>query len=189
MVQRLGLLLLWLVCYAECRTCGIKDVFPNLDELGQIGDWAEEDCHIPEECDTLSLQSIFLGDDGLKKLIKTLTLQPYLTNLERLYLVNNGIEAGGAAALSEALAQHQLPITSLHLWQQSLGDEGAASLTDLILTNSKIQDYALGNNGIGDKGGRALAAALNLNTHVKVGINTVISTRPIFALLYHVLFK
>lgn len=89
MVQRLGLLLLWLVCYAECRTCGIKDVFPNLDELGQIGDWAEEDCHIPEECDTLSLQSIFLGDDGLKRLIKTLTLQPYLTNLERLYLVNN----------------------------------------------------------------------------------------------------
>jgi len=78
-----------------------------------------------------------------------------LTNLTSLNLWENGIGAEGARALASLTN-----LTSLNLGDNGVGAEGARALASL----TNLTSLDLWKNGIGDEGARALAALTNLTS-------------------------
>eukprot|EP00035_Acanthoeca_spectabilis_P023759 m.450816 g.450816 ORF g.450816 m.450816 type:complete len:1817 (-) comp20053_c0_seq1:49-5499(-) len=90
--------------------------------------------------------------------------------LERLSLNKCTMTSKEVVALAEALQQN--PSSSLRALQLmnnlEMGDESAAALAKMLLTNSSIEELALCVDSIGDPGATALSSALRTNQHITV---------------------
>ena len=54
-------------------------------------------------------------------------------------------------------------LTTLNLWSNSIGDEGAMAIAEALKVNAVVTTLALGNNNIGNDGAKAIAEALKVN--------------------------
>ena len=84
-------------------------------------------------------------------------------SLTSLDLFRNGIGDDGAKALATALKTNTW-LTSLELGFNSIGADGATALAAALKTNTWLTSLELESNRIGDEGANALAAALKTNT-------------------------
>ncbi|XP_068756025.1 protein NLRC3-like [Montipora capricornis] len=85
------------------------------------------------------------------------------TSLTTLVLSENSIGDEGAASLSQALAVNT-SLTTLDLSYNSIGDEGAASLSQALAVNTSLTTLDLSDNSIGNAGATSLSQALAVNT-------------------------
>ena len=85
------------------------------------------------------------------------------TSLTSLDLSLNSIGAEGANSLSQTLRVNT-SLTSLHLSRNSIGAEGANSLSQALRVNTSLTSLDLSRNSIGDKGAKLLSQALRVNT-------------------------
>ncbi|KAI8595485.1 hypothetical protein EDD21DRAFT_420616 [Dissophora ornata] len=83
--------------------------------------------------------------------------------LTTLNLQNNSIGNEGALSLSEALKTNTT-LTTLNLANNSIGQEGALSLSEALKTNTTLTTLNLEYNGIGYEGALALLEVLKTNT-------------------------
>lgn len=83
----------------------------------------------------------------------------------------NDIGPNGAAALAATLGDcSACPLKTLGLYRNSVGDEGALALSEMVAQNKiALAQLFLGGNSIGNSGAIALAASLGRNTKLKVG--------------------
>ncbi|KAL0250971.1 hypothetical protein GEMRC1_000185 [Eukaryota sp. GEM-RC1] len=65
------------------------------------------------------------------------------------------------------LLKENIPITSMSLNGNSIGDEGARVLAEALKVNTTLTNIDLGENSIGNEGAKALADALTVNTTVR----------------------
>ncbi|CAI8037879.1 NLR family CARD domain-containing protein 3 [Geodia barretti] len=86
--------------------------------------------------------------------------------LESLGLGGNKIGDIGAQHLASALASNTR-LLSLGLADNCVGDEGASSLADLLRQTGYLQQLLLSGNEVADEGGSKLVAALTQNTSLK----------------------
>ncbi|KAF9991611.1 hypothetical protein BGZ80_009018, partial [Entomortierella chlamydospora] len=77
------------------------------------------------------------------------------STLTTLHLGENSIDDNGAQALSEALTTN-LTLTTLELWGNSIGPNGAQALSEALKTNSTLTTLDLQCNSIGSNGAQAL---------------------------------
>ncbi|OAQ23034.1 hypothetical protein K457DRAFT_1911315 [Linnemannia elongata AG-77] len=85
------------------------------------------------------------------------------STLTTLDLFNNSIGDSGAVVLSKALKTNST-LTTLDLSGNSIGDKGAVALSEALKTNSTMTTLDLSGNSIGDKGAVALFEALKTNS-------------------------
>ena len=85
------------------------------------------------------------------------------TSLTFLDLSDNSIGDEGASSLSEALRVNT-SLTSLHLSCNSIGGEGASSLSEALRVNTSLTSLHLSCNSIGGEGASSLSEALRVNT-------------------------
>ena len=85
------------------------------------------------------------------------------SSLTSLNLFENHIGDEGANSLSEALRVNT-SLTSLGLSTNSIGDEGANSLSEALRVNTSLTSLDLSANSIGDEGANSLSEALRVNT-------------------------
>ena len=85
------------------------------------------------------------------------------TSLTSLHFGSNSIGDEGASSLSEALRVNT-SLTSLDLSQNSIGVEGASSLSQTLRVNTSLTSLRLYWNSIGDDGASSLSEALRVNT-------------------------
>ena len=85
------------------------------------------------------------------------------TSLTSLGLSENSIGAEGANSLSEALRVNT-SLTSLNLFQNSIGAYGANSLSEALKVNISLTLLDLSCNSIGPEGANSLYQALRVNT-------------------------
>ena len=84
------------------------------------------------------------------------------TSVSSLDLSENSIGAEGANSLSQALRENNF-LTSLNLSKNSIGDEGANSLSQALEENDFLTSLDLSFNSISDKGAKSLFQALKVN--------------------------
>ena len=178
--MRVGLMLLlfWLPIATAQQRCRLQQVRQPDGSYRILG------------CDELLLFGERIGDNGAVQLAKALATDNRLrlldlwsngigplgaaaladalaanSKLDKLYLNENEVGAEGAAALIKALASPKSVLTSLWLSRNKLGDAGAQSLADGISKGKtrRLQVLDLWENGIGPRGGDALATALRTN--------------------------
>ena len=85
------------------------------------------------------------------------------TSLTSLFLYENYIGYEGANSLSEALRVNT-SLTCLNLTQGSIGDEEANSLSEALRVNTSLTSLILSYNAIGNEGANSLSEALRVNT-------------------------
>ncbi|XP_044178511.1 protein NLRC3-like isoform X2 [Acropora millepora] len=85
------------------------------------------------------------------------------TSLTSLDLRYNSIGDEGASSLSEALRVNT-SLTSLDLRYNSIDDEGASSLSEALRVNTSLTSLDLGKNSIHAEGAHSLSEALKVNT-------------------------
>jgi hypothetical protein len=78
-------------------------------------------------------------------------------------LCNKGLDADDARAIAAEL-EVNTTLTELNLWDNPIGDAGAASLADALRANTALALLILYKNLIGDAGATALAEVLAVNT-------------------------
>ncbi|XP_044177994.1 NLR family CARD domain-containing protein 3-like isoform X2 [Acropora millepora] len=85
------------------------------------------------------------------------------TSLTSLDLSQNSIGVEGASSLSQTLRVNT-SLTSLCLYWNSIGDDGASSLSEALRVNTSLTSLDLYGNSIGDEGASSLSGALRVNT-------------------------
>ena len=85
------------------------------------------------------------------------------STLTNLNLGWNSIGDEGAHSLSQALKVNST-LTNLNLGWNSIGDEGAHSLSQALKVNSTLTNFNLDLNSIGDEGAHSLSQALKVNS-------------------------
>ena len=114
-----------------------------------------------------SLQLVDLTVDGrhfFHRLFSTLFLALRVnTSLTSLDLSANSIGAEGAHSLSEVLRENT-SLTSLNVCENSLCNEGAHSLSEALKLNSSLTSLDLRWNSIGNEGAHSLSEALRVNS-------------------------
>ena len=85
------------------------------------------------------------------------------TSLTSLHLMDNSIGDEGASSLSEALIVNT-SLSSLALCLNTIGAEGASSLSEALRVNTSLTSLDLSVNSIGDEGASSLSEALRVNT-------------------------
>ena len=89
------------------------------------------------------------------------------TSVTSLDLRDNSIGEEGASSLSEALRVNT-SLTSLNLSDNSIGVEGASSLSEALRVNTSLTYLDLVKNSFGDEGASSLSDALRVNTSITV---------------------
>ena len=84
-------------------------------------------------------------------------------SLTTLYLYNNNFGDEGAASLADALKVNA-SLTVLNLYENNIGAEGAASLADALKVNASLTELHLDYNDIGAAGAASIAESLKVNT-------------------------
>jgi tetratricopeptide (TPR) repeat protein len=74
-----------------------------------------------------------------------------------------GVDTAAARHICQKLA-HDTGVTSLNLWKNSCGTDGAKAIADALGSNTVLRELDLEGNGIGDVGARALARGLHANS-------------------------
>ena len=118
-----------------------------------------------------------LGSVALQRLLRAVAAHPFLTALD---LRDNGIGAGGVAALSRVLASSACMVVCLEAGGNAVGAEGAASLSRALERNGTLTELGLRSNGIGAAGAGHLASALRRNvvlTSLDLADNDVANSR------------
>lgn len=89
---------------------------------------------------------------------------------KRLFLYDNSITEDGATALSEML-RHNSVLEELYLHYNSIGDDGAIAFGEALKENKALKRLELGGNGVGEPGAFALIEGLKGNcTLTKLGL-------------------
>lgn len=118
----------------------------------------------------LLLNVNFLGDEGAAALAKSLSQN---RTLQELGLASNGITARGARPLLETVAAHPA-LRSLDLgysvstkvlgaFANTLGDEGAPIIAQMLRENNTLQRLNLCGNGFSETGKMQIVAAMEEN--------------------------
>jgi len=141
-------------------------VFDSTGKLHQNG----YDSLLAVLSDTMNMNSIdlgyqTLGDAGFLSLAKELKQN---TTLTKLFLHLNNAKDDGVAAIADALMVNS-HVTELSVHTNDIGAPGAKALSDLLVANptSGLERLHIGDNHIGEEGGRELARALKVNRHLK----------------------
>jgi hypothetical protein len=87
------------------------------------------------------------------------------TSMTKLNLIGNKFGANGASALADALKVNTA-LTTIDLECNGIGDDGASALADALKVNASVTEIDLSCNGIDDEGASALADAVQVNTTV-----------------------
>ena len=74
---------------------------------------------------------------------------------------NEGLQPADAILIASDL-KFMAVLTTLNLWSNSIGDEGAKAIAEALKVNAVVTTLALGNNNIGDEGAIAIAEALKV---------------------------
>uniref|UniRef100_A0A8B9L687 NLR family, CARD domain containing 3 n=1 Tax=Astyanax mexicanus TaxID=7994 RepID=A0A8B9L687_ASTMX len=148
---------------------GFKD--DAMELLGSL--LSAKDCHIQ----FLSLADSSISSKGIKPLSRALLVNRTLTILERAKKVawcerlkcvyicslqSNSIEDEGARALAEVL-QSNRKLTSLNVQKNGIGPDGVKRIAESLKKNQILQDLNVSSNHLGDLGTVALAQALVVN--------------------------
>ena len=80
-----------------------------------------------------------------------------------LDLYGNSIGVDGAKAIAEALKVNTV-LTKLYLFNNSIGVDGAKAIAEALKVNTVLTILSLGGNSIGDDGAKAIAEAFKVNT-------------------------
>jgi Ran GTPase-activating protein (RanGAP) involved in mRNA processing and transport len=75
---------------------------------------------------------------------------------------NEGFQPADAILIASDL-KFMAVLTTLNLWSNSIGDEGAMAIAEALKVNAVVTTLALGNNNIGNNGAKAIAEALKVN--------------------------
>ena len=75
---------------------------------------------------------------------------------------NEGFQPADAILIASDL-KFMAVLTTLNLWSNSIGDEGAKAIAEALKVNAVVTTLALGNNNIGNDGAKAIAEALKVN--------------------------
>jgi hypothetical protein len=75
---------------------------------------------------------------------------------------NEGLQPADAILIASDL-KFMAVLTTLNLWSNSIGDEGAMAIAEALKVNAVVTTLALGNNNIGNDGAKAIAEALKVN--------------------------
>ena len=75
---------------------------------------------------------------------------------------NEGFQPADAILIASDL-KFMAVLTTLNLWSNSIGDEGAMAIAEALKVNAVVTTLALGNNNIGNDGAKAIAEALKVN--------------------------
>lgn len=131
-----------------------------------LADYIATDCAL----ESLYLSCNRLGDEGVEVIARALAAN---RSLRRFSLASNRVGPKGAAALSRALAEHPtLALLDLGFTKATVavgelgnyvGDEGARSLAEMLVTNASLRVLDLLHNYIGQPGVNHLRAALSVN--------------------------
>lgn len=105
---------------------------------------------------TLDLQRCNLGNEGVRQVGEWASTVPFKVALD---LSNNGIDAGGALLLAEALEANT--IAHLDLGLNPLGDEGVQLLCVGLSRNSSVESLLLYHVGAAGPGMKAIAGVLD----------------------------
>ena len=90
------------------------------------------------------------------------------TTLQVIGLGGNNIGVNGVKHLANALKKnYTLQILDLGFNNNSIGDEGARCIADMLADNKSLQVIYLNHNNIGDQGVQSLAASLIVNTGIR----------------------
>jgi hypothetical protein len=110
-----------------------------------------------------------IGDPGVASLSTALAAGSGNATLQTLRLRNNHLMDGAAADLA-ALLKTSKPcaLTELDLSWNSLGPDGAVSLSHALRANCPLRSLHLEWNGLETKGGSALASVLHKNNRLQM---------------------
>eukprot|EP00985_Skeletonema_marinoi_P014096 scaffold7078_cov148-Skeletonema_marinoi.AAC.3 len=96
-------------------------------------------------CDRCGIESIEIDRDHIPR------------HLMHLYLSNNNIETNGCRGIAELLQGGDATLTSLHLYDNKIDDEGVDILVDSLQNNTSLTSFDLRkNDGISDQGKKSL---------------------------------
>lgn len=118
--------------------------------------------------ETLRLAHNSISARGAKDIGAMLERNKTLTELA---LHSNALGDEGASAVAQALPKHRA-LTNLTLDTNTIGDDGICALANALCTKDKFLGWpslpvvAVSHNNIGDKGAKALAAAITVNPTV-----------------------
>ena len=94
----------------------------------------------------------------------------------RLDWSRKGLSAGDCKVIAHLIAAKLPVLTTLILWKNNIGDEGAKAIAEALKVNTVLTVLYLGENNIGDDGAKAIAEALKVNpvkTTVLLGDNNI----------------
>ena len=95
----------------------------------------------------------------------------------RLDWSRKGLTAGDCKVIAHLIAAKFMPVvTTLILWKNNIGDEGAKAIAEALKVNTVLTVLYLGENNIGDDGAKAFAEALKVNavmTNLLLGDNNI----------------
>ena len=101
-----------------------------------------------------------LGCAGVEALVQALRRPGCADQLRYLGLAANGIGESGGCSLAGWLGSGvPVPLQTIELRDNSLGDRAAAALAAMLVRNRQLQNLSLLHNAIGHDGARALAEA------------------------------
>ena len=155
------------------KACGLSDIVPTWRIW--LGLWRFE----LGECTMLDLGQHALGDRATVALATALAFDGHVTvegrggalypaaevgrcregGVQQLSLFNNSIGDVGAAALAGVIARNGVLLT-LNLRANAIGEKGALALGAALLHNVALTTLDVSENAIGTRGALALAAAL-----------------------------
>ena len=161
----------------ETAVCLVKAFATHIENIRPIRSNLDFAFDCIEECAThkKNLQSQLLHTFGSNLDITALSLDSGETrnfkyfckalsaNTSLTHLNFSSIGDSGAASLSDAI-QVNTTLTNLDLSWNIIGDSGAASLSDAIKVNTTLTNLNLSWNGIGDSGAASLSDAIKVNT-------------------------
>ena len=109
-----------------------------------------------------------LRPPGMNEKLVQLLQQNSARSTDELWLRDLGLGPAGARALAGLLERNsRVPVKTIDLSKNSIGDLGAVALARAIKINTKLQEIHLFENNIGDAGAVALADAIKINTKLQ----------------------
>jgi Ran GTPase-activating protein (RanGAP) involved in mRNA processing and transport len=114
--------------------------------------------------DGLNLKNNSLGDEGWGAVISGVCASK-VSKISAIDVSCESIGPAGAKVIGEAFRTSVNGVlTSLNLWHNSIGDEGAEAIGDALRVNGVLTSLDLYDNRFGVEGGKAIAAALRVNS-------------------------
>ena len=121
---------------------------------------------MPDRIRHLNLDGNHLTDAGVSPLIQWISSLNMRCLLEELSLSDNNLTDQLVVDLTEAMTRTSLPLKTLNLSRNQVGDRGAVALAEFLGGHYHLREVRVGWNRIGWRGGIALADGLKENLKI-----------------------